>query len=136
MTASQQIAGWSDFCAGLWQRRVILAACLCLASLSGCEKDQPRKSDAELGLTAEQANGRKIYDQYCSQCHEPYSSRGKHGPSMQGVFKKQYLAISGIPANDERVGDIIQNGRSKMPAYGRELSRQDIQSLLAYMHTL
>jgi mono/diheme cytochrome c family protein len=55
---------------------------------------------------------------------------------MQGIFKRPYLSISGMPANDERVGDIIQNGRSKMPAYGRALNQQEIQELLAYMHTL
>jgi len=107
-----------------------------LLLLVGCEKDEPRKSDAELGLSPQQADGRKIYDQSCGQCHEAYSSRGKNGPSMQGIFKRPYLSISGIPANDERVGDIIRNGRSKMPAYGRALNEQDIQNLLAYMHTL
>jgi mono/diheme cytochrome c family protein len=95
-----------------------------------------RKSDTELGLNPQQAAGRKIYDQYCDQCHEPYSSRGKKGPGMKEVFKRPYLSVSGLPANDERVGEIIQSGRSKMPAYGRELNQQQVQDLLAYLHTL
>ena len=102
---------------------------------AGCDV-QRRKSDAELGLNPQQAAGRKIYDQYCDQCHEPYSSRGKKGPALKGVFKKPELSISGLPANDERVGEIIRYGRSKMPAYGRELNQQQIQDLLAYLHTL
>ena len=61
------------------------------------------KSDAELGLNAQQAAGRRLYDQYCDRCHEPYSSRDKKGRSLQGVFKKQFLPQSGMPANDERV---------------------------------
>jgi len=97
---------------------------------------QRRKSDAELGLNPEQAAGRKIYDRYCDQCHEPYSSRGKKGPGLKDVFRKPELSISGLPANDERVGEIVRYGRSKMPAYGRELNQQQIQDLLAYMHTL
>ena len=35
-----------------------------------------------------------------------------------------------------RVGDIIRNGRPDMPAYSQTLSQQDIQDLLAYLHTL
>ena len=102
---------------------------------AGCDVER-RKSDAELGLTPQQSEGRRLYDNYCDRCHEPYSSRGKKGPGMKDVFKKSYLGVSGLPANDERVGEIIQFGRSKMPAYGRELNQQQIQDLLAYMHTL
>ena len=102
---------------------------------AGCEVER-RKSDAELGLNAQQVAGRRVYDRYCDQCHEPYSSRGKKGPSMMGVFKRPYLSISGLPANDDRVGEIVRYGRSKMPAYGRELDQQQIDDLLLYMHTL
>jgi mono/diheme cytochrome c family protein len=106
-----------------------------LLTMPACSAER-RKSDAELGLTPEQAAGRRVYDAYCDRCHEPYSSRGKQGPSLKGVFKKTYLPLSGLPANDERVGDIIRYGRSKMPGYGQTLTAQQIQDLLAYMHTL
>src|ERR1700732_403572 len=53
---------------------MILIAC------SGCDV-QRRKSDAELGLNPQQAAGRRLYDQYCDRCHEPYSSRDKKGRS-------------------------------------------------------
>jgi mono/diheme cytochrome c family protein len=95
-----------------------------------------RKSDAELGLDTQQAAGRRVYDNYCDRCHEPYSSRGKQGPSMKGVFKKPYLELSGLPANDERASEIILSGRSKMPAYSQALTQQQVQDLLAYLHTL
>ena len=116
----------------LW---MLAAASVGLLCGIGCEDARP-KSDVELGLNAQQAAGRRIYDQYCGQCHKAYSSSGKQGPSMKGIFKKPYLAISGLPANDERVGEIVLYGRSKMPAYGRELNQQQVQDLLAYMHTL
>jgi len=41
-----------------------------------------------------------------------------------------------LPANDERVTDIIRLGRNAMPGYSQTLSSQDIQDLLAYLHTL
>lgn len=112
-----------------------LLAAIAILLLSGCNAER-RKSDAELGLNPQQAAGRRVYDRNCDQCHEPYSSRGKKGPGLKGVFKKQYLSESGLPANDDRVGEIIRFGRSKMPAYGQVLDQQQIDDLLAYMHTL
>ena len=97
---------------------------------------QRLKSDAELGLTPQQVAGRKIYDQYCDRCHEPYSTRGKKGPGLKGVFQHQYLPLSGLPANDERVADIVNHGRNEMPGFSQTLSAQEVQDLLAYMHTL
>jgi mono/diheme cytochrome c family protein len=108
---------------------------LVVLGLTACDVER-RKSDAELGLNPQQSAGRKLYDGYCDRCHEPYSSRGKKGPPLKGVFKQQYLPLSGLPANDARVGEIIKFGRSKMEGFGRVMTDQQIQDLLAYMHTL
>ena len=113
----------------------LIAALLALALASACEVER-RKSDAELGLNAQQAAGRKIYDSECTRCHEPYSTHGKKGPGLKGVFQHKYLSLSGLPANDERVTDIIRMGRNEMPGYSQKLSPQDMQDLLAYLHTL
>jgi mono/diheme cytochrome c family protein len=110
----------------------ILLAC---AAFAACDV-QRRKSDAELGLTPQQSAGRKIYDSHCDRCHEPYSTRGKKGPGLKGVFQHKYLSLSGLPANDERVTDIIRLGRNEMPAYSQTLNSQDIADLLAYLRTL
>jgi mono/diheme cytochrome c family protein len=112
----------------------ILAA-LAFASAVGCDIER-RKSDAELGLNPQQAAGRRIYDAECDRCHEPYSTRGKKGPGLKGIFKQRYLSLSGLPANDERVTDIIRLGRKEMPAYSQKLDEQQIADLLAYLHTL
>lgn len=106
-----------------------------VSGLAGCQA-QRRKSDAELGLNPQQIAGRKVYDNYCDRCHEPYSSIGKQGPPLKGVYSKPYLPLSGLPANDERIGEIVRYGRSKMPGFGQALSNQQIQDLLVYMHTL
>lgn len=110
-------------------------AILAVLAFAGCEAER-RKSDAELGLNPQQIDGRKLYDNHCDRCHEPYSSRGKKGPGLKGVFKQQYLPLSGLPANDERVGEIVKFGRSKMEGFGQVMSDQQIKDLLAYMHTL
>ena len=112
-----------------------LAALFLLPMLAGCDVER-RRSDAELGLNPQQSAGRKLYDDHCDRCHRPYSTKGRKGPGLKGVFQHQYLPMSGLPANDERVGEIIRNGRHEMPAYGQILSPQDLQDLLAYLHTL
>lgn len=114
---------------------VAITALLALAAFSACDVER-RKSDVELGLNPQQAAGRKIYDHDCGRCHEPYSTRGKKGPGLKGVFQRKYLSLSGLPANDERVTDIVRLGRNEMPSYSQTLSQQDIQDLLAYLHTL
>ena len=111
------------------------AALLALSALAGCDVER-RKSDAELGLTPQQASGRKIYDNYCDRCHRPDSTKGKKGPGLKGMFQRSYLSQTGLPANDDRVTDIIRNGRPDMPGYSQVLSGQDMQDLLAYLHTL
>ena len=102
--------------------------------LAGCDAE-PRKSDAELGLTAQQARGRRVYDARCAECHYAYSKRDLRGPSMHGLFQKQFMS-SGIPANDERVIDIIALGRAKMPGFQSKLTVNQIADLMAYLHTL
>jgi mono/diheme cytochrome c family protein len=116
--------------------RVSLAfiASLLLIALSGCQAER-RKSDAELGLTAQQARGRHVYDQQCIRCHEPYSRWGTQGPTLKGIYKKQFLP-SGLPVNDDRMHDVIWMGKAKMPAFNRALSEEQIQDLLSYLKSL
>src|SRR5437763_12091457 len=96
----------------------ILSLLIALLALAGCDVER-RKSDAELGLTPQQAAGRKLYDNYCDRCHRPYSTKGKKGPGLKGVFQQKFLPQTGLPANDERVTDIIRNGRPDMPGYSQ-----------------
>ena len=114
---------------------IFTALIILLGIFSGCDIER-RKSDADLGLNPQQSAGRKIYDSNCDRCHEPYSTHGKKGPGLKGMIQHKYLSLSGLPANDERVTDIIRLGRNEMPGYSQTLSAQDIQDLLAYLHTL
>jgi mono/diheme cytochrome c family protein len=118
---------------GEWRGVLLLLALLTMSLACDVER---RKSDTELGLNPQQAAGRKIYDAECGRCHEPYSSRGKKGPPLKGIFQNKYLSLSGLPANDERVTDIVQHGRKEMPGYSQKFSPEDFENLLAYLHTL
>jgi mono/diheme cytochrome c family protein len=96
---------------------------------------EPRKSDAELGLTPQQAQGRRVYDARCAECHYAYSTHDLRAPSLNRLFKKPFMK-NGIPANDDRVTDIILLGRAKMPAFQQKLTQQQLDDLMAYLHTL
>src|SRR5664279_6332187 len=84
---------------------------------------EPRKSDAELGLTPQQAQGRRIYDQRCAECHYAYSKHDLKAPSLNGLFKHPNMK-NGIPATDARVSDVILIGRPKMPSFQNKLTQQ------------
>ena len=117
-------------------RVALIVAATTLSLLFAAACDERRKSDSELGLTPEQVVGRRIYDDQCDRCHEAYSSKGRKGPSLEGVFQHPYLGKSGLPANDERVTDIVLSGRGDMPAFNQALTQEQVNSLLVYMHTL
>jgi mono/diheme cytochrome c family protein len=110
--------------------------CVLAASFFAACDVELRKSDAQLGLNPQQAAGRRVYNEHCDRCHAPYSAHGKKGPSMKGVFKKPFLSQSGLPANDDRVTEIIRYGRNMMPGFGQVLTQRQVEDLLTYLHTL
>jgi len=113
----------------------LLSAIILIAiTFMACDSE-PRKTDAELGLNPEQAFGRRVYNARCAECHYAYSKRDLRGPSLNGLFKRQFMK-NGIPANDERVSDIILLGRAKMPGFQQKLTPQQLEALMAYLHTL
>jgi mono/diheme cytochrome c family protein len=121
----------------LTSRRAVLlltSTFILVALIAACDVE-PRKTDAELGLNPQQAAGRRVYDTRCAECHYVYSTHNLRGPSLHGLFKKRFMS-SGIPANDDRVLDIILLGRAKMPAFRGKLTQQQIDDVMAYLHTL
>jgi len=122
----------------LTSRRAVLlltsVSVILIALIAACDVE-PRKTDAQLGLDPQQAAGRRVYDTHCAECHYAYSTHNLRGPSLHGLFKKQFMS-SGIPANDDRVLDIVLLGRAKMPAFRAKLTQQQIDDLMAYLHTL
>ena len=103
--------------------------------LSSCGKDPAKMSDAELGLDAEQSRGRKVFNIYCLNCHPAYSSSGNKGPGLKKLYQKPYLP-SGLTATDEHVMQSIVRGRGMMQPFGNQLDQQELQQVMAYLHTL
>lgn len=111
--------------------RFVLA--LTLAGVSGCNRLPPSKPLNE--LTPEEAAGRRVFLDECSRCHYPDSERALNGPGLEGLFRRPYLPSGGI-ASDSRVIEVIERGRNMMPAFGNRLDEEQLEALMAYLHTL
>ena len=115
---------------------LMIRACLffvILFGVAGCKSAPPPMPLEQ--LNAQQMHGHDVFQAHCAQCHYDRQDKPLHGPPMLGVFKKPTLP-SGAPANDERVTATILHGHGLMPAMGNTMNRQDIEDLLAYLHTL
>jgi len=91
-----------------------------LGSVTGCSS-----------LTAQQTEGKHLYQDHCAYCHED------NYPNLHGIFKRPSLATGG-PATDDQVKQIILNGRigsNIMPSFSGHLNDEQITALLAYLHT-
>ncbi len=110
------------------------AGLLGLMLLAGCGPKLP-PSKPLAALTPVEHAGREVYVERCGGCHYPNSSAPLHGPGLYAVLRNQYLP-SGAPANDDTVANAIVRGRGMMPAFGRTLDEQQLEDLLAYLHTL
>jgi mono/diheme cytochrome c family protein len=108
----------------VWAGVVVLAGCKSVAPPVPLEQ-----------LNVQQAQGHAVFQARCAVCHYDRKTGPLHGPAMIGVFKKPALP-SGAPANDERVTATILNGHGLMPAMGNTMDQQDLDDLLAYLHTL
>jgi mono/diheme cytochrome c family protein len=112
--------------------KVIVVSFALLAAL-GCHHMTPGKPLNE--LTPQEAAGRRVFVSQCSGCHYADTEKGLNGPGLEGLFRKPYLP-SGAAANDARVMAVIRHGRNMMPALGNTLSEEQLQDLVAYLHTL
>lgn len=114
------------------QTASILLTIVLLAVIAGCN-GEPNKSDAELGLNPQQAQGRQVFKARCAICHTAYSSSSSKGPALKGLYQKEYLP-SGLVAGDRFVIESIVRGRRMMPA--TTMSPRELDDLIAYLHTL
>jgi mono/diheme cytochrome c family protein len=76
-----------------------------------------------------------VFQARCAVCHYDRQTGALHGPSLLGLYKKPSLP-SGAAATDERVTATIVHGRNLMPPMGNTMDEQDLNDLVAYLHTL
>lgn len=112
---------------------LLTAATLLTACNSSEGKEKYTMTDQQLGLTPQQADGRRLYNQHCLQCHASYTKESRKSFSLKGLYSYKTMP-SGTPTNDERISDLVVHGKRMMPA--TPLSPDQLQALLAYLHTL
>jgi mono/diheme cytochrome c family protein len=110
-----------------------LGVALMIAAAIGCTKLPPPTPLAQ--LNDQQMFGHDVFHQQCLQCHNDRINQSLQGPTLRGIFKKQYLS-SGAPTTDDRVMSTILFGYGIMPPMGRSVSPEERAALLAYLHTL
>jgi mono/diheme cytochrome c family protein len=95
--------------------------------LSGCHA-QPQ-------LTAQEQEGKHLYQVRCAHCHEDNDlALKKVPPDLHGVFKHDKLP-SGIPATDAAVRNNVLVGRGLMPGFAGRFTDEQMAALVAYLHT-
>ena len=104
------------------------------AGLAACGPPLPPSKPLSQ-LAPVERQGYLVFQKYCARCHSANTEQSLHGPGLQGLYKKHFLP-SGAPANDDRVADAILNGRALMPSFRNDLDDDQLQALLAYLHTL
>ncbi len=86
------------------------------------------------------AAGAKIYKKYCRGCHGKDGRGGAHTfmPHIHNLTKKGYIDL--LP--DEHLAGVIREGgkpyglSAYMPAWGKKLSDEEIDQLVAHIRTL
>jgi mono/diheme cytochrome c family protein len=101
------------------------------ALLTGCRPLPASKPESM--FTPQEARGAQVYHAYCAKCHYPTTTRGLKGPGLQALTKVKAMP-SGAPPTDERIVQTIRHGHGMMPAV--PVGDEDLQFLLAYLHTL
>ncbi|HEV2134713.1 MAG TPA: cytochrome c [Terracidiphilus sp.] len=96
-------------------------------TMAGCHHKQ--------ALTAQQAQGKTLYDVRCAHCHENNDlGLKKVPPDLHGVFNRTTLP-SGAPATDVQVAQTVLAGKGMMPSFAGRFTTAQMEALLAYLHT-
>lgn len=95
--------------------------------LAGCH--------AAPSLTAQQAEGKRLFDTGCAHCHEENDLHLKKvPPNLHGLFDHKTLP-DGDAATDAQVERTLLAGKEMMPSFAYQLTQEQIDALLAYLHT-
>lgn len=86
-------------------------------------------------LTPQQAAGQHLYQERCSHCHEENDLALKPAPpSLNHLFRRSTLP-SGAPATDPQIIKTVLGGKGNMPSFAGRFTQEQMDALLAYLHT-
>ena len=86
-------------------------------------------------LTPAEEEGKHLYEVRCAHCHRDNDlALKKVPPDLHGLFAQSTLP-SGAPATDREVARVVLSGRGMMPAFAGRFTQEQMDDLLAYLHT-
>lgn len=80
--------------------------------------------------------GKAPYDKQCASCH---GQDGKGNPAMTKVFGEKQLNIATKEVADKKDDELIKvitEGKGKMPASGKSLSKADQKAVVEHVRSL
>src|SRR5437870_776100 len=86
--------------------------------------------------SAEATGGKAVYDKNCASCH---GDDGKGNAAMTKVFGEKALNIATKETGekkDEELLKVVTEGKGKMPAAGKNLSKQEQKQVLEHVRSL
>ena len=115
----RQVSGWAVVCVGI--------AVGIGVSIAGCHS-APK-------LTQQEIAGKYLYLGRCAHCHEENDlALKKIPPDLHAVFNRATFP-SGAPATDAEMRRVVLAGKGMMPAFAGRFTEEQMDALLAYMHT-
>jgi cytochrome c6 len=81
------------------------------------------------GVNAAASKGPEIFKSKCQMCHGP---SGKNGP----MHLKDLGSAEVQKLSNAQLHEIITKGKSPMPAFGSQLSKEQVNELVSYIRSL
>ncbi len=95
----------------------------------------PAGCHIQTALTPQEEEGKRLFDTGCAHCHEENDLHLKKvPPNLHGLFNHAALP-DGAPASDAAVERILVSGKGMMPSFAYQMTQEQINALLAYLHT-
>jgi mono/diheme cytochrome c family protein len=115
----RQVSGWAVVCVGIVASIGV--------GIAGCH--------TKPALTQQEIAGKYLYLGRCAHCHEENDlALKKIPPDLHSVFSRTTLP-SGAPATDAEVRRMVLAGKGMMPAFTGRFTDEQMDELVAYLHT-
>ena len=107
--------------------RVVALALGATLTVAACSGSSPPPVPEEADGTKDPVLvlGREVYGENCSNCHASDGS-GKRGPRLSGG-----AVVERFPNPADQV-EVVTDGRGGMPAFGSELTPEEIDAVVLY----
>ena len=115
--------------------RMVLLVLVFLSFASGLKTSHSAQSANQQSGTGQTIDAHVLFDKHCASCH------GKDGEAK--TFKPKFNHARNLTdakwqsdVTDERIFNSIENGKGKMPAFGKKLSQEQVNGLVSYVRHL